>query len=136
MFINLTNDIAEFTYGRRQWKYGIDEILELGLAKKKKRYFLENATFIGLIIVAYYFMCFSHIKFWLYAIPTVIFCAFIFIAPLIDSCKYDYHIVVIDIYNKKTKIKIRQQDKLVILKKIDDFLKIKFDHITSRKACS
>lgn len=42
MFITLNHDHVHFEYGSHRWQYNFNEIVELGLLKKKKTYLLIN----------------------------------------------------------------------------------------------
>ncbi|MCV9927907.1 hypothetical protein OIU83_09600 [Flavobacterium sp. LS1R49] len=134
MFINLTNDNVEFHYKSKRWKYAIDEIVELGILKKKKKYLLENGAFIIVTVFAYYCMLFSNLIELHYILPTILFYAVIIILRFHDSSEFEYYVIVRDIYKKEIKIKIKALDKRTISKQIDQYLSLKFNLIVHKSA--
>jgi len=129
MFLTLTHDQVLFYYGSEQWQYNFNEILELGLLKKKKSYHLENIAFLLVTLFAYYFMIFSNFAELYFIIPTLLCYTILVILRFPKNKEFDYYVVVKDIYNKETKIKISAFDKIKIGKQIDQYLSLKFDHI-------
>lgn len=129
MFLTLTHDQVLFYYGSEQWQYNFNEILELGLLKKKKSYHLENIAFLLVTLFAYYFMIFSNFAELYFIIPTLLCYTILVILRFPKNKEFDYYVVVKDIYNKETKIKISAFDKIKIGKQIDQYLSLKFNHI-------
>jgi len=129
MFLTLTHDQVLFYYGSEQWQYNFNEILELGLLKKKKSYHLENIAFLLVTLFAYYFMIFSNFAELYFIIPTLLCYTILVILRFPKNKEFDYYVVVKDIYNKEIKIKISAFDKIKIGKQIDQYLSLKFNHI-------
>lgn len=129
MFITLTHDQVRFYYGSEHWQYNFDEIAELGLLKKKKSYLLENIAFLIVTAFAYYFIIFSNFAELYYIIPTLLCYTILIILRFPKSIEFDYYVVVKDIYQKETKIKIKALDRTKIGKQIDQYLSLKFDQI-------
>ncbi|KIQ16907.1 hypothetical protein RT99_19860 [Flavobacterium sp. MEB061] len=129
MFITLTHDQVRFYYGSEHWQYNFDEIVELGLLKKKKSYFLENIAFLIVTAFAYYFIIFSNFAELYYIIPTLLCYTILIILRFPKNLEFDYYVIVKDIYQKETKIKIKALDRTKIGKQIDQYLSLKFDQI-------
>jgi len=129
MFITLTHDQVRFYYGSEHWQYNFDEIVELGLLKKKKSYFLENIAFLIVTAFAYYFIIFSNFAELYYIIPTLLCYTILIILRFPKNVEFDYYVIVKDIYQKETKIKIKALDRTKIGKQIDQYLSLKFDQI-------
>ena len=129
MFITLTHDQVRFHYGSGHWQYNFDEIVELGLLKKKKSYFLENIAFLIVTAFAYYFIIFSNFAELYYIIPTLLCYTILIILRFPKNLEFDYYVIVKDIYQKETKIKIKALDRTKIGKQIDQYLSLKFDQI-------
>lgn len=129
MFITLTHDQVRFYYGSEHWQYNFDEIVELGLLKKKKSYFLENIAFLIVTAFAYYFIIFSNFAELYYIIPTLLCYTILIILRFPKNIEFDYYVIVKDIYQKETKIKIKALDRTKIGKQIDQYLSLKFDQI-------
>ncbi|OXA99217.1 hypothetical protein [Flavobacterium pectinovorum] len=129
MFITLTHDQVRFYYGSEHWQYNFDEIVELGLLKKKKSYFLENIVFLIVTAFAYYFIIFSNFAELYYIIPTLLCYTILIILRFPKNIEFDYYVIVKDIYQKETKIKIKALDRTKIGKQIDQYLSLKFDQI-------
>ncbi len=129
MFLTLTHDQVQFYYRSESWQYDFNEILELGLLKKKKSYLIENISFIIVTIFAYYFMFFTDFVELYYIIPTLLCYTILVILRFPKNIEFDYYVVVKDIYKKEIKIKINALDKIKIGKQIDQYLNLKFDHI-------
>ena len=129
MFITLTHDQVCFYYGSERWQYNFDEIAELGLLKKKKSYFLENIAFLIVTAFAYYFIIFSNFAELYYIIPTLLCYTILIILRFPKNIEFDYYVIVKDIYQKETKVKIKALDRTKIGKQIDQYLSLKFDQI-------
>ena len=129
MFITLTHDQVRFYYGSEHWQYNFDEIVELGLLKKKKSYFLENIAFLIVTAFAYYFIIFSNFVELYYIIPTLLCYTILIILRFPKNLEFDYYVIVKDIYQKETKVKIKALDKTKIGEQIDQYLSLKFDQI-------
>jgi len=129
MFITLTHDQVQFYYRSEHWQYAFNEIVELGLLKKKKSYLFENISFIIVTVFAYYFMIFSDFAELYYIIPTLLCYTILVILRFPKNIEFEYYVVVKDIYKKETKIKINALDKIKIGKQIDQYLNLRFDQI-------
>jgi hypothetical protein len=129
MFITLTHDHVRFCYGSEHWQYNFNEIVELGLLKKKKSYFLENIAFLIVTFFAYYFIIFSNFAELYYIIPTLLCYTILIILRFPKNLEFDYYVIVKDIYQKETKVKIKALDRTKIGKQIDQDLSLKFDQI-------
>jgi len=129
MFFTLTHDQVQFHYGSKRWQYNFDEIVELGLLKKKKSYFLENSAFAAITALAYYFMVFSDVTELYYIIPTLLCYTILIILRFHNTIDFEYYVIVRDVYKNQTKVKINPSDRPVIGKQIDQYLNIQFDHM-------
>ncbi|SNR44210.1 hypothetical protein SAMN04487979_10624 [Flavobacterium sp. ov086] len=134
MFITLTPNQVHFRYGKNQWQYSFDEIAELGILRKKKTYFLVNTMFILVTGVAYYCMIFSDIIDIYYIIPTLLCYTFLIILRFNDRTEFEYSVLVRDIYEKEITIKIKNQDRNLIGKQIDQYLNLQFDRMIQKTA--
>lgn len=129
MFISLTNDQVQFQYGSKQWQYNFNEIVELGLLKKKKTYLFENGAFTAVTVLAYYCMIFTNVMELYYLIPTLLCYSFLIILRFNNKAEFDYFVIVKDIYKKETKVKIDALDRPAIGKQIDQYLNFEFERI-------
>lgn len=129
MFITLTHDQVRFHYGSEHWQYNFNEIVELGLLKKKKSYLLENSAFVAVTALACYFMIFSDFVELYYIIPTLLCYTILIILRFNTDIEFEYYVIVKDIYKKEIKVKIKAFDRPVIGKQIDQYLNLKFDRI-------
>ena len=129
MFFTLTHDQVQFHYGSKRWQYNFNEIVELGLLKKKKSYLLENGVFAAITALAYYFMVFSDVTELYYIIPTLLGYTILIILRFHNTIDFEYYVIVRDIYKNQTKVKINPSDRPAIGKQIDQYLNIQFDHI-------
>ncbi|SEO63753.1 hypothetical protein SAMN05444671_0196 [Flavobacterium sp. CF108] len=129
MFISLTHDQVQFQYGSKQWQYNFNEIVELGLLKKKKTYLFENGAFMAVTVLAYYCMIFTNVMELYYLIPTLLCYSFLIILRFNNKTEFDYFVIVKDIYKKETKVKINALDRPVIGKQIDQYLNFQFERI-------
>ncbi|WP_264537967.1 hypothetical protein [Flavobacterium sp. N1736] len=132
MFITLTHDQVQFYYGSEHWQYNFNEVVELGLLKKKRSFFLENSAFVAITAVAYYFMVFSDLVELYYIIPTLLCYTILIILRFYTNIEFDYYVIVKDVYKKETKIKINPLDRTTIAKQIDQYSSLKFDQILQR----
>ncbi|MBS7229662.1 hypothetical protein KHA90_01380 [Flavobacterium psychroterrae] len=129
MFLTLTQDQVNFQYGSNRWRYSFNEILELGLLKKKKTYFLENSAFILVTALAYYCMVFSNLMELYYIGPTLLMYTILIILRFYNGIEFEYYVIVRDIYKKETKVKIKNADRSIIGKQIDQYLERNFDRL-------
>ncbi|MBF4516761.1 hypothetical protein IRZ71_10415 [Flavobacterium sp. ANB] len=129
MFITLTHDQVQFYYGSEHWQYNFNEIVELGLLKKKKSYLFENSVFVTVTALAYYFLIFSDIVELYYIIPVLLCYTILIILRFHNDPEFDYYVIVKDIYKKEIKTKINAFDRPAIGKQIDQYLNLKFDRI-------
>lgn len=129
MFISLTHDQVQFQYGSKQWQYNFNEIVELGLLKKKKTYLFENGAFIAVTALAYYCMIFTSLMELYYLIPTLLCYSFLIILRFNNKTEFDYFVIVKDIYKKETKVKIDALDRPMIGKQIDQYLNLEFERV-------
>lgn len=129
MFISLTHDQVQFQYGSKQWQYNFNEIVELGLLKKKKTYLFENGAFMAVTVLAYYCMIFTNVMELYYLIPTLLCYSFLIILRFNNKTEFDYFVIVKDIYKKETKVKIDALDRPMIGKQIDQYLNFEFERI-------
>lgn len=132
MFISLTHDQVQFHYGSKQWQYSFNEIVELGLLKKKKTYLLENGAFIVVTALAYYCMIFTNLMELYYVIPALLCYTFLIILRFNNKAEFEYFVIVKDVYKKETKVKINATDRPVIGKQIDHYLSLEFNRILQR----
>ncbi|EJL61282.1 hypothetical protein [Flavobacterium sp. CF136] len=134
MFVTIFPDKIKFHYKSKNWHYHFDEIKELGLIKREKKYFLENGAFIAVTAVAYYCMIFSNLMDLYYIIPTLLCYTFIIIARFNDSSEFVYFVFVKDIYQKEIRIKIASKDRLQIGKQIDLYFDLQFERNIKKTA--
>ncbi|MGO4770243.1 hypothetical protein ACEN2I_01145 [Flavobacterium sp. W22_SRS_FK3] len=134
MFITIFTNEIKFHYKSKNWQYHFDEIKELGLLKKKKKYFLENLAFITVTTIAYYCMIFSSLVDLYYIIPTLLCYTFIIIARLDEPSEFVYFVFVKDIYKKEIRIKIASKDRFLIGKQIDHYLDFQFERNIKKTA--
>lgn len=132
MFLTLVHNNVRFRYGSKQWQYSFDQISCLGLVRKKKSFHLENGAFIAVTVLANYCMVFSDLKDLYYVVPTILCYTVIIISRFHDPTEFVYYVLVRDIYNKETKIKIRTIDRNTIGKQIDVYLDLKFEKLVHR----
>ncbi|TPG40902.1 hypothetical protein EAH81_11215 [Flavobacterium pectinovorum] len=134
MFVTLTPNQVHFRYGKNQWQYTFDEIAELGISRKKKTYFFVNTLFILVTAIAYYCMIFSDIIEVYYIIPTLLCYTFLIILRFNDRAEFEYSVLVRDIYEKETTIKIKAEDRNLIGRQIDQYLTLQFDRMIKKTA--
>lgn len=133
MFFTLTHDQVQFCYGSKRWQYSFNEIVELGLLKKKKSYLLENSAFIAITAIAFYFMLFSDLMEMYYIIPTLLCYTLIIIFRFHTDIDAEYYVIVKDVYRKEIKVKIKISDRPVIGKQIDQYLNLEFDRMVQKQ---
>lgn len=129
MFFTLTHNQVQFQYGSKRWQYDFNEIVELGLLKKKKTYLLENAAFILVTALAYYCMVFSNLSELYYIAPTVLIYTILIILRFHNDTEFYYYVIVRDINKNEIRVKIKAIDRPVIGKQIDHYLNLNFDRL-------
>ncbi|MET3025541.1 hypothetical protein ABXT06_02580 [Flavobacterium sp. UW10123] len=134
MPLTIFSDKVRFRYKSKNWQYRFDEIKELGLLKKKKKYFLENATFITVTAFAYYCMLFSNITDLHYVIPAVLCYALVVVLWSSDKAEFVYFIFVKDIYQNEIRTKIASKDRALVGKQIDYYLDLQFERSIQKTA--
>lgn len=134
MPLTIFSDKVRFRYKSNNWQYQFDEIKELGLLKKKKKYFLENGAFIAVIAVAYYCMLFSDLTDLYYIIPALLCYTFIMSARFSNKAEFVYFVFVRDIYKNEIRTKIALRDRTIIGKQIDYYLDLQFEKSVKRTA--
>ncbi|PWB27982.1 hypothetical protein [Flavobacterium sp. HTF] len=127
MFFTITHDQVQFHYGSKRWQYSFNEIVELGLLKKKKSYLIENGLFITITAIAYYCMVFSDVMELYYIVPTLLCYTFIIIYRFHGNIDSEYYVIVKDVYQNEIRIKIKTLDRPAIGKQIDRYLDLEFD---------
>jgi hypothetical protein len=130
--ITLTHDQVRFYYGSEHWQYNFNEIVELGLLKKKKSFLLENSAFAAITALACYFMVFSDLVELYYIIPILLCYTILIILRFHTNIEFDYYVIVKDVYKKQIKVKIKPFDRTAIAKQIDQFLSLKYDQILQK----
>ncbi|MRX38524.1 hypothetical protein GJU43_04505 [Flavobacterium sp. LC2016-23] len=133
MFFTLTHDQVQFCYGSKRWQYSFNEIVELGLLKKKKSYFLENGVFIAITAIAYYCMVFSDLMEMYYIVPTLLCYTIIIISRFHTDIDAEYYVIVKDVYKREIRVKIKNLDRPVIGKQIDQYLNLEFDRMVQKQ---
>ncbi|MNY40454.1 hypothetical protein [Flavobacterium sp. 245] len=134
MFLTITSTHVHFCYRKERWNYAFDEIIELGLIRKKKNYFLINAIFIAVTASAYYCMLFTKTADLNYIIPALLAFTVLTILRFHNPAEFDYYVLVRDCYQKEIIVKIRSKDKNKIGKQIDEFFNLQFERMTMQTA--
>lgn len=134
MPLKIFPDKIRFDYKSKNWQYEFDEIKEIGLLKKKKKYFLENGAFIAVTATAYYCMIFSNLMDLYYIIPTLLSYTLIIAARFKTKTDFVYFVFVKDIYKNEIRTKIASKDRLLIGKQIDQYLDLQFERNIGRTA--
>ncbi|BDU27462.1 MULTISPECIES: hypothetical protein [unclassified Flavobacterium] len=134
MSLTIFRDKIRFHYKSKNWQYQFDEIKEIGLLKKKKKYFLENSVFIAVTAVTYYCMIFSDIIDVYYIIPAVLCYSLVIIAWFREKTEFNYFVFVKDVYKNKIRTKIKAEDRVLISRQIDHFLDLQFERSIGRTA--
>lgn len=134
MFITFTPNQVHFCYGKKSWYYAFEEIIELGLVRKKKNYFLINVLFGLVTAIAYYCMLFTTIPDLYYIIPALMAFAILTILRFHDTAEFDYYVLVRDCYQKEIAVKIKSKDRPALGKQIDIFSTIQFEQTIKKTA--
>ncbi|AWK07126.1 hypothetical protein HYN56_23995 [Flavobacterium crocinum] len=134
MPLKILPDKIKFDYDSKEWQYQFNEIRELRLLKKKKKYFLENGAFIAVTGATYYCMIFSNLMDLYYIIPALLCYALIIASRFKNNNEFEYFIFVKDIYKKEIRTKIATKDRVLIGKQIDQYLGLQFERNIGRTA--
>ncbi len=134
MPLTIFSDKVRFRYKSKNWQYQFDEIKEIGLLKKKKKYFLENGAFIAVTAVTYYCMIFSNLMDLYYIIPAILCYTLIIVFRFSNSKESVYFVFVKDIYQNEIRTKIEAKDRVLVGKQIDHFLDLQFERSIKRTA--
>ncbi|MCM0668169.1 hypothetical protein [Flavobacterium tyrosinilyticum] len=134
MPLTVFSDKVRFRYKSKNWQYQFDEIKEIGLLKKKKKYFLENGVFLAVTAATYYCMLFSNLMDLYYIIPAILFYSFIIAIRLGNKAEFIYFVFVKDIYQNKIRTKIATKDRILVGKQIDSYLDLQFERSVKRTA--
>ncbi|WP_338840316.1 hypothetical protein [Flavobacterium ginsenosidimutans] len=134
MPLTIFSDKVRFRYKSKNWQYQFDEIKEIGLLKKKKKYFLENGAFIAVTAVAYYCMIFSNLMDLYYIIPAILCYTLIIVFRFSNSKESVYFVFVKDIYQNEIRTKIEAKDRVLVGKQIDHYLDLQFERSIKRTA--
>jgi hypothetical protein len=132
MPLTIFSDEVRFCYKSKNWQYQFNEIKELGLLKKKKKYFLENAAFIAVTATTYYCMLFSNLMDLYYIIPAILCYAFIIAIRFSNKAEFVYFVFVKDIYQNEIRTKIAAKDRMLVGKQIDSYLDLQFEKSVKR----
>ncbi|MEN2413119.1 hypothetical protein [Flavobacterium mesophilum] len=134
MFITFTPNQVHFCYGKNSWYYAFEEIIELGLVRKKKNHLFINVLFGLVTAVAYYCMLFTKIPDLYYIIPSLMVFAILTILRFHDTAEFDYYVLVRDCYQKEITVKIKSKDRPIVGKQIDIFSSIQFAQTIKKTA--
>lgn len=134
MPLTVFSDKVRFRYKSKNWQYQFDEIKEIGLLKKKKKYFLENGVFLAVTAATYYCMLFSNLMDLYYIIPAILCYSFIIAIRLGNKAEFIYFVFVKDIYQNKKRTKIATKDRILVGKQIDSYLDLQFERSVKRTA--
>ncbi|MFD2940642.1 hypothetical protein [Flavobacterium notoginsengisoli] len=134
MPLKIFPDKIKFDYKSKKWQYQFDEIKELGLLKKKKKYFIQNGTFIAGATAAYCGMIFSELTDLNYVIPVLLCYILIITSGFKSKTEFVYFIFVKDIYKSEIRTKIASKDRLLIGRQIDHYLDLQFERNIRRTA--
>jgi hypothetical protein len=134
MPLTIFSDKVRFRYKSKNWQYQFDEIKELGLLKKKKKYFLENGAFLAVTAATYYCMLFSNLMDLYYIIPAILCYSFILAMRFGNKAEFAYFVFVKDIYQNKIRTKIAAKDRILVGKQIDSYLDLQFERSIKRTA--
>ncbi|MFC0778359.1 hypothetical protein [Flavobacterium sp. HJSW_4] len=134
MPLTIFSDKVRFRYKSKNWQYQFDEIKELGLLKKKRKYFLENGAFIAVTAATYYCMLFSDLMYLYYVIPAIFCYSFILATRFGNKAEFVYFVFVKDVYKNEIRTKIASKDRVLIGKQIDDYLDLQFERSVKRTA--
>ena len=134
MPLTVFSDKVRFRYKSKNWQYQFDEIKELGLLKKKKKYFLENSAFLAVTAAAYYCMLFSNLMDLYYIIPAILCYSFILAMRFGNKAEFAYFVFVKDIYQNKIRTEIAAKDRILVGKQIDSYIDLQFERSVKRTA--
>ncbi|MBW1657124.1 hypothetical protein [Flavobacterium quisquiliarum] len=134
MPLKILPDKIKFDYNSKKWQYEFDEIRDLRLLKKKKKYFLENGAFIAVTTATYYCMFFSNLMDLYYIIPALVCYTLIIAARFKNKNEFEYFIFVKDVYKNEIRTKIASKDRVLIGKQIDQYLGLQFERRIRRTA--
>lgn len=134
MPLTILPDKIRFCYKSKNWQYHFDEIKEIGLLKKKKKYYLKNGAFTIVTAVTYYCMIFSDLPDLYYIIPAILCYAFIISMKGVNSARFVYFIFVRDINKNVIRTEIEAKDRLLVGKQIDYYLNLQFERNIGRTA--
>ncbi|MFC4477029.1 hypothetical protein [Flavobacterium chungangensis] len=134
MPLTVFSDKVRFRYKSKNWQYHFDEIKEIGLLKKKKKYFLENGAFLAVTAATYYCMLFSNLMDLYYIIPAILCYSFILAMRFGNKAEFAYFVFVKDIYQNKIRTKIATKDRILVGKQIDFYLDLQFERSIKRTA--
>ncbi|MCV2483659.1 hypothetical protein OD917_01890 [Flavobacterium sp. SH_e] len=134
MPLTIFSDKVRFRYKSKNRQYQFDEIKEIGLLKKKKKYFLENGAFIAVTAVTYYCMIFSDLMDLYYIIPAILCYTLIIVFRFSNSKESVYFVFVKDIYQNEIRTKIEAKDRVLVGKQIDHYLDLQFERSIKRTA--
>ncbi len=129
MPLTIFSDKVRFRYKSKNWQYK-----ELGLLKKKKKYFLENGAFIAVTAATYYCMLFSNLMDLYYIIPAILCYALIIAARFGNKDEFVYFVFVKDIYQNEIRTRIAYKDRALVGKQIDYYLDLQFERSVKRTA--
>ncbi|WP_427874859.1 hypothetical protein [Flavobacterium sp. MMS24-S5] len=134
MPLTVFSDKVRFRYKSKNWQYHFDEIKEIGLLKKKKKYFLENGAFLAVTAATYYCMLFSNLIDLYYIIPAILCYSFILAMRFWNKAEFAYFVFVKDIYQNKIRTKIATKDRILVGKQIDSYIDLQFERSVKRTA--
>ncbi len=134
MSLKIFPDKIRFDYKSKNWQYEFDEIKELRLLRKKKKYFLENAAFVAVTATAYYCMIFSDLMDLYYIIPALLCYTLIIATRFKNETEFVYFVFVRDVYKNEIRTKIASKDRVLIRKQIDHYLGLQFERSIGRTA--
>ncbi len=127
MFITYTPQAVQFQYGIKGWQYTFNEIAEIGIVRKRKRYSIRNFIFITVAALLYYYLFFTDLKCFYLAIALIACFAAIVFFWFHNPDEFTYYLLVRDKKKKETKIKIKARDRHIIRKQLEYYEKLNFD---------
>ncbi len=134
MPLTIFPDKLRFCYKSKNWQYHFDEIKEIGLIKKKKKYLLENSAFAIVTAAAYYCMLFSDLMDLYYIIPAILCYTIIIAIRFNDPAEFVYFFFIKDIYHNEIVTKIESKDRDLVGKQIDYYLDLQFERNIQKTA--
>lgn len=132
MFITLTNDVVEFNYGSKRWKYHFSEIVELGLVKSKKTFLLLDTALVSATAAGYYYAVNSDFLESYYIAPATLFYVLLLTKRFYNVEEFQYHVILRDIYDKTKTVKIKNEDRNAMGKQIDSYLELNYVRLTRK----